>query len=80
MHDAIDLSGAGTGGTRNISDTNRQHVALEPELADLHGKDAVQGGQERLRITPTPFHSEEHMRHLVDALVSVGTDLGSARA
>jgi 5-aminolevulinate synthase len=36
----------------------------------------VARGQERLRITPTPFHSEDHMRRLVDALVSVGTELG----
>jgi 5-aminolevulinate synthase len=39
MHTALDQTGSGSGGTRNISGTSHYHVALEYELSTLHNKE-----------------------------------------
>lgn len=41
MHTALDQTGSGSGGTRNIGGTSHYHVALEHELAKLHSKDSA---------------------------------------
>ncbi len=41
MHEALEATGAGSGGTRNISGTTVYHKALEAELMDLHGTQAA---------------------------------------
>jgi 5-aminolevulinate synthase len=41
MVNAVEACGTGAGGTRNISGNAVHHIALEAELADLHGKQAA---------------------------------------
>src|SRR6056300_650707 len=41
MHTALDQTGSGSGGTRNIGGTSHYHVALEHELAKLHNKETA---------------------------------------
>jgi 5-aminolevulinate synthase len=41
MSDAAKTYGVGSGGTRNISGTTHEHVLLEKEIAELHGKESA---------------------------------------
>ncbi len=60
--DAARRMGAGAGGTRNIAGSSPLHVALEEELADLHGKDAA------LLFTSGYVSNQASLKAILDSL------------
>jgi 5-aminolevulinate synthase len=49
----------------------RHHIYIQPINYPTVAK-----GSERLRITPTPRHTQEHIAHLVEGMVDVWHTLG----
>ncbi len=49
----------------------RHHIYIQPI-----NYPTVATGSERLRVTPTPRHTQEHIAHLVEALVDIWRTLG----
>ena len=75
MHEAIDATGAGSGGTRNISGTTVYHKRLEAELADLHQKESA------LLFTSAYIANDatlSTLRRLFDGLIIYSDELNHA--
>jgi 5-aminolevulinate synthase len=62
---------------KHISDTLLDEYAIYVQPINYP---TVARGTERLRITPSPFHSDDDIEHLVNSLVTIWSQLGMAQA
>ena len=75
MHTAVDLYGAGAGGSRNIGGNHELFEKLESSLAEWHNKEAA-------LVFPTGFSSNDAtlqcLLHLMDDVVIISDELNHA--